>query len=568
MSQIGYAMRCVPGPTVTVSPTSYTFPSTGGTKNDFTVATTNFTGTLEVSDNATWLNSSISGTTLTLTAEANSSTTSTRSATVTITADTYTATVNITQNAAPTVTVSPTSYTFPSTGGTKNDFTVATTNFTGALEVSDNATWLNSSISGTTLTLTAGANSSTTSARSATVTITAGTATATVNITQNAAPTVTVDASATFATLGETQTFTVSTTNFTGTPTVKVVDTSTGNTPSWITTASLSGTTLTVTTSQNKATTERAATLTLTAGTATATMSITQKRHLAGGENYVLYFTGDARYPMKVGRWDTSLTTEDTAAGIVKLTEADRQKLLYFKFGSVIGFDFAGTFDGEVTAIKFNPSNLTVGTNGDIKYYGTGGSLATLELPAIPAFTPTDWNNGVRNISDATYHNATNIANNGKGDPCKLAGMDMNRKNESGYLAGYDSGWRLPTNDENRMFVGLEPAGTTIAYFNTGDGYYSISPDSEWSATNPGTGIFPANTTRGEDPRLPAGGFKDTTEPEPQVGMHGYFWSSIPYNATDDGSTNAYRLHFTSSWVEPIEWNRTLHGFAARCVRK
>jgi hypothetical protein len=303
-------------------------------------------------------------------------------------------------------------------------------------------------------------------------------------------------------------------------------------------------------------------------------MSITQKRHLVGGENYVLYFTGDTRYPMKVGRWDTSLTTEDTAAGIVKLTEADRSKLAFFKFGSVIGFDLVGTFDGEVTAIQFNPSKLTVGTNGDIQYYGTGGSVATIQLPAIPAFTQTDWDSGVRKISDATYHNATNIANNGKGDPCKLAGMDMNQKNDANYLANYDSGWRLPTNEENRMFVGLEPDFSYDTY-NTESGYYLISPESEWSATNPGTGIFPANTTRGEDPRLPACGFKDTTNTEPTTGTHGYYWSSIPYNSVE-GSTNAFRLHFTNAKntagamvtnVEPIEWNRSLHGFAARCVR-
>jgi hypothetical protein len=111
--EIGMTVRCVqPAPTISVTPEEYTFAAAGGTKNDFAVTTTNFTGTPSVTKvgdssdtSAAWITTaSVSGTaspyTLTVTAAPNSATT-TRTATITLAAGTATATVTITQAPTP-----------------------------------------------------------------------------------------------------------------------------------------------------------------------------------------------------------------------------------------------------------------------------------------------------------------------------------------------------------------------------------------------------------------------------------------------------------------------------------
>jgi hypothetical protein len=87
--------------------------------------------------------------------------------------------------------------------------------------------------------------------------------------------------SATFVAAGETKTFTVTTTNIEDKLSVtSLIDNSTGTTTDWVTKASISSSsspyTLTVTVATNNGVADRAATITLTAGTVTATVAITQ----------------------------------------------------------------------------------------------------------------------------------------------------------------------------------------------------------------------------------------------------------------------------------------------------
>jgi uncharacterized protein (TIGR02145 family) len=359
------------------------------------------------------------------------------------------------------------------------------------------------------------------------------------------APTIDVDpATATFAAAGGTKSdFVVTTTDFTGTPTVVAIDNATSETAAWITDASLSGAatpfTLSVTAAANSATTPRSATITLTAGTATATVTVTQRGTLWGGENHVLYFGTENR--LSIGRWDTSLTTEDEALGVVRLTEADRSKLVFTQFGSVIGFDLSGTVSGSMTAIRFNPMSTTPSGYTAINNYGK---------------PTTAWVSTVENspsVSSDAYHNEAHLAE-GRGDICKLAGLTSAQALEmlnAGTLDDYDSGWRLPTNEENRMFIGIA-ANNTQSSFDTSSGYYS------WS------GIFPANTAREEDPRLPAAGYRNRSNGSVYgQGSFGYYWSSTAYS-----SSYGHHLYFNSSSVHPSSYdNYYATGFSVRCVR-
>jgi hypothetical protein len=455
---------------------------------------------------------------------------------------------------ASTITVSARTATFAGEGETQQ-FTVTTTNFPGTPTVTQTdgtSSWLTPTLSGSTLSVTATENTAT-SERSATITLTAGTATAKLIVSQESGPTITVSpTTATFAGSESTKSFTV-TTNYSATIGV----TQTNGTSSWLM-PTLSDSTLSVAVSPNSTSSSRTASIILTAGSATATVTITQLGN--GGENHVLYFTGDAQYPLKVGRWETSLTAEDNADGVIQLTDAnnDIDNLAFFKFGSVIGFNRGGDF--TLDCIKFNPSTLTVGT--DITGYTHSGIHNT--LPSIPGYSESDWDNNILNVSDrTTYHTEANLRA-GKGDPCQLAGIDMTRLNESGYLANYNSGWHLPTSQENSLFIGVLPDKSNN-FYETTSGYYQISPASGWTSSTPNNGIFPASPARAEDPILPVTsgrGSEGKTGPNDRT-TGGCYWTSDVFDTWNFGVS----LFFDSTYVVPYDGNDSQNGFPIRCVK-
>ncbi|MDR1671713.1 MAG: hypothetical protein LBR57_04260, partial [Alistipes sp.] len=116
--------------------------------------------------------------------------------------------------------------------------------------------------------------------------------------------------------------------------------------------------------------------------------------------------------------------------------------MAHFKFGSVVGFDMTGNFtSGQMTAIRFNPTNTTWTSYGSDATSGTG---------IIPGFDTSDYETGLRDVSASTYHNSTNVPL-GKGDPCRLVGLTV-AQIKAGSI---DSGqYRLPTRAENQAFVG------------------------------------------------------------------------------------------------------------------
>jgi uncharacterized protein (TIGR02145 family) len=541
----GLTNRCVstgstPSPVAIVSPKSATFAGAGETKtftltavnadiyeDEPTILRRNSSGNV-----ATWITVSPDwgNGELEITTAANT-TGASRTGTVEITVtndngnNSADATISITQTAAeaaPVITVSPTTATFMSSGETQT-FTVSRANYSSTPTVSskiDNATkgtaaWItNATMSGTTLTVTTAANSST-SSRTATITLTAtntgGTDTATVEITQSGAtpaPVITVSpTSYTFAAAGESKDFTISKTNYTGTPTLSW---SGGSKPSWITTASVSGNTLTVTAAANNSG-ARSATLTLTAtntgGTSTATVTVSQ--YLSdGGEGDILYFGAGNR--LSVGKWDNSTVT--------------LSNMVYTMFGSVIGFTGVGAWDNDNTGpfIKFNPTGTA------IYYRGT-----------MPHST------------SSITHSGTNVKA-GRGDICKLVGLTSAEAQAmtATELDDYESGWRLPTDQENRLFVGLEPDDLN-ATPETGSAYYTFT------SGYPGIGTFPKNKYA-PDVILPAAGFRDNgvTFGNGQIGTQGAYWSS-----------NSYPLYFSTYVQTSLSLIITsTDGLAIRCV--
>jgi hypothetical protein len=244
---------------------------------------------------------------------------------------------------------------------------------------------------------------------------------------------------------------------------------------------------------------------------------------------HILYWD-EASQTMQVGGWGGALTPSNYAS-----------KMLFFKFGGVVGFTNGEDWDTS-TSIKFNPS-LT-----EITGYGTSQSDSA--LPDVPSFTTTDYDNGIRDVSSATYHTLANIKL-GKGDPCKLVGLTANQV-KTGLI---DNGlYRLPTRSDNQTFFGTSS--------NSNDTTYST-----WIANGENEADPPTRTFYMSDPAnavLPAAGGRYPNGTVRNRGTYGWYWPSTPLNSTD-----AYILHFRSDLVSSsYTYGVYGNGMAVRCVHQ
>jgi len=264
---------------LTVSPTTLSFAS--GAASSAVAVTANVSWT--VTDDQTWITATpVSGAnngSFTVSATANTGTTS-RTGTVTVTGGGLTRTVSVTQ-AAPTannLTLSQTSLSFASAAASSAVNVTANVSWT----VTDDQTWLSASpTSGSnngSFTVSATANTGTTS-RTGTVTVTGGGLTRMVAVTQAGTTASTLIVSATslaLASSASTGTFSI-TSNVSWT----VTDDQT-----WITVSPASGVsnaTVTVSAIANTATTSRSGTVTVSGGSITRTVAVTQAAATGGG---------------------------------------------------------------------------------------------------------------------------------------------------------------------------------------------------------------------------------------------------------------------------------------------
>ncbi|MDR1671542.1 MAG: hypothetical protein LBR57_03385 [Alistipes sp.] len=233
---------------------------------------------------------------------------------------------------------------------------------------------------------------------------------------------------------------------------------------------------------------------------------------------------------LEVGTWGDQVTASNYAS-----------VMAFFKFGGVVGFDLTGNFtSGQMTAVKFNPTNTTWTSYGDNTTSGTG---------IIPGYT---YSSSILDVSASTYHNSTNVPL-GKGDPCRLVGLTV-AQIKAGSI---DSGqYRLPTLSENQAFLG------STSNQSAGSAYYTVSGG--WSSSDPGIGTFPAGNSPGT--LLPAAGFRSSISGSAGFqGTDGYYWSS-----TVRDSTYGYILFFISSIVSTSNnsYDSYAEGYAVRCVRQ
>jgi uncharacterized protein (TIGR02145 family) len=239
----------------------------------------------------------------------------------------------------------------------------------------------------------------------------------------------------------------------------------------------------------------------------------------------ILYFYGSGDdTALLVGTWDEEITVSNYAS-----------VMAHFKFGGVVGFDMTGNFtSGQMTAVKFNPTNTTWASYGSDATSGTG---------IIPGYV---YDSSIMDVSGSSYHNSTNVAV-GKGDPCRLAGLTAAQVK----AGSIDSGqYRLPTRTETEAFLGSTTSQTA------GSAYYTVSGG--WTSTDPAVGTFPVGGIS-----LPAAGFRVISGGVYNQGSTGRYWSSTVYS-----STSGYNLSFSSSIVSPTATYSYAAGNAVRCVRQ
>jgi hypothetical protein len=412
---------------------------------------------------------------------------------------------------------------------------VVTTNISSGWSATTSDSWItftrSSGKSGQSVIFSATANP-TSSVRHGYITVSAtGATSVTIDVIQAGTPTPTISVSpttATFAAAGETKTFTVSTTNFSGTPTATAIDSATSSTASWITSATISGSTLTVVAAANTGA-ERTATVTLTAGTATATVTVTQDSGLDGGHADILYFDTSDGNRLKVGRWDNSTVTVSN--------------MVFTQFGSVIGFILSDTWDNS-RSILFNPTSTASYDCGSIPRYNVWNVTT-------PANSPS--------VSSTDYHNGTNIQA-GRGDICKLVGLTSAQAKAmtTAQLDAYKSGWRLPTLGENRMFIGLEPDDTT-SRLNPSEGYYTWTANGG-SASSPSTATFPKNKYA-PGVTLPIAGYYGVDYSNQHYSTEAYYWTSTPST-----QPYGYCIRMVNTQLNPTTHGNSLYGVSVRCM--
>ncbi len=240
--------------------------SASASSTTFRVSTNLSSSQISVRDNANWLTTSLSGSTLRANYRSNTGS-SPRTATITVSGGSLARTVTVAQAGNLTLSLSPSRRDVSSSGGSTT-FSVSTNLGSSQISVRDNASWLTTSLSGSTLRANYSSNTGS-SSRTATITVSGGSLIRTVTVVQAGNPTLSLSPSRRdVSSSASSTTFSVST-NLSSSQ-ISVHDNA-----SWLTT-SLSGSTLRANYSSNTGSSSRTATITVSGGSLTRTVTVVQ----------------------------------------------------------------------------------------------------------------------------------------------------------------------------------------------------------------------------------------------------------------------------------------------------
>ena len=317
-------------------------------------------------------------------------------------------------------------------------------------------------------------------------------------------------------------------------------------------------------------------------------LDIIYDRPLEGGKSYVL----KVHFMWARGGSADRITWDDLNGKYV-ITRDPTDAGLYFKFGSVVGlFNDVdpSTGEGRTLTLPGQTDNSYVGFVGprDVAWHPFASDFSSwIDTPGgpqgVPAYESTDYPTHQYVTPENGYHTVANVIK-GKGDPCRLVGMDLNKiKTYPGTLTytDIDNGiWRLPTFQENIWFTEKSDNVSTSLHF------WDLAGGAFPSPFGPGVagGEFPArpNTTIFSEGRksrfLPAAGCREDQIGDVSrvfQGTFGYYWSNQPVSSSSNPPIRGNSLLFFSNAItlyvsgtqnpesQNINW-----GFSVRCVRQ
>jgi len=285
--------------------------------------------------------------------------------------------------------------------------------------------------------------------------------------------------------------------------------------------------------------------------------------------------------------------TWDDLNGKYAITRDPTDAGLYFKFGSVVGlFNDVdpSTGKGRTLTLPGKTDNSYVGFVGarDVAWHPFASDFSSwIDTPGggpqgVPAYESTDYPL-YQDITPASgYHTIANITK-GKGDPCRLVGMDLNKiKMYPGSLtyADIDNGlWRLPTFQENIWFTEkYDDTASSLHFWDLAGGAFP-------SPFGPGVagGEFPQRgnafiISEGRKSRfLPAAGSREPSIGDVAVsfqGVEGTYWSNLPVSSPIFPSSGNMLMFLNVGITQYVAGTNnpafldSNWGFSVRCVRQ
>lgn len=256
-------------------------------------------------------------------------------------------------------------------------------------------------------------------------------------------------------------------------------------------------------------------------------------------EPYILYLTPYGH--LAAGQWRGNDQGENPK--IDPDARVTANNILYVKFGSTVGSsgkpdDFVKNWDvWDASKATFNPTFQDYSIWSSIPYPSTEFQVGD-------------------NIGGDSFNTPDNLVN-GKGDICRLVGLTAQQVRDlynKGQLGSYESGFRMPTPQQNLDFLGAYTVGAHWI-----EGYVN-----GWFERG---GMFPNTATGSMKTYLPATDYRSDD---------GNFWGSVEsaYYWSNEKSSMSYHrahvLHFTEDNVNSGSFTERAGdlGNAVRCVRK
>jgi hypothetical protein len=171
----------------------------------------------------------------------------------------------------------------------------------------------------------------------------------------------------------------------------------------------------------------------------------------------IIYYDSTTQ-TLQLGRWGSQITMSNW-----------QQVMMFFKFGSTVGFVNPLGTGWNASYVKFNPTDQSYdASQNDIPCYDTAQDYDV---------------DGITNVSDMRYHAG---APSGKGDPCKLVGLTLTQI-RNGIID--NKLYRLPTKTEIDDFVGTTQSGYGYGHFTMGIiGHYTFMSEVAQNTELPATG--------------------------------------------------------------------------------